>query len=127
MLAVHLGSGRLISRAWADRPVWGVLTVRRLLNFEAGYYLMLGPYALATALPVRRLPLFVFGALHVGAWLATRLRPQLLQSPPGAAEQRRELYKFVAFDLVETIFLAHAGRRLVDRLRRAAGTALPAT
>lgn len=114
MWAVHIGSGALIRRAWAGRPLLGVLTLRPLLSFEAGYYVLLLPYALAADGPIPRIPLLLFSTLHIGAWVATRLRPQLLATPQGAPAQRRELIKLVAFDLAESLFLFYVGWRLVS-------------
>lgn len=106
MVAVHLTSGRLLRRIWAQQaPRW--LSALAIFRFEGIYYVLLMGYVAWQRSRFLLAPLVVMALLHVGAWMVAERRRAWLVNAGGEAARARILTGVQAFDLAETVVLLY--------------------
>ncbi len=106
MITVHLTSGRLLRRAWGERPPrW--LSALNIFRFEGTYYLALMAYVVWQGSRFLLAPLIIMAVLHVAGWAVAEKRRGWLINPSGEAARTRILAGVQAFDLAETVVLAY--------------------
>lgn len=115
MLAVHLGSRRLVGRALkteAERPAW--LTLAGLVRFEGVYYVVALIYGAVEGQHALLIVIAALALIHLVVWALVERRPNW---QIGASRQKSFLDRLQAFDLGESVALIYIAWRLVEALR----------